>query len=79
MVRRVAEEETDTGAVGPFVLVGVLSLEGSLENIYGTAEGVEVEEVGVDVGARKARDGRMRVGGGLEATAVFLGRSEVGW
>lgn len=78
MVRRVAEEDTDTGAVGPFV-VGVLGLEGSLENIYGTAEGVEVEEVGVDVGARKARDGRMRVGGGLEATAVFLGRSEVGW
>lgn len=77
VVRRVTEEDADSGAVGPFVM-GVLSLQGSLEDVDGAAKGVEVEEVGVNVGAREAGERGLSVGGGKNTTAVFPRCSEVG-
>jgi hypothetical protein len=43
-----------------------------------TAEGVKVQEVGVNVGAREAGERGMGVGGGDNTTAVFARSGEMG-
>jgi hypothetical protein len=65
----VAEENTDTGTVLPFV-VGVLRLEGGCQDINRTSKGVEGREIRIRFSAAgKAGKGGAKVGGNSQMTA----------
>ena len=74
----VTKENSDAGAVGPFV-VGVPSLKVVVEDIDGGPKRMKMCKVGFDGTAAKARNGRVDVLGSCEdATAAFYRRDEFG-